>query len=178
MMPVWSVRLASASAAALVLGAALLHPPARADTVRADKDRARLVRELTLLEVSTPYPTTSPELRSLTIRNDSSRSVRKVTIGWLDYRPAGGCLSADAQYAGRKEMFVSIAPGESSRAMANFPARATHFCIIDALASAPARSEPLPSPPREVTPEPGDVTQPPAAVDPESIPIPEPTVDL
>jgi hypothetical protein len=163
------------------------------------KDRASLVSALQLLQIATPYPTTGPQLRSFTVRNESLRSVRKITVAWLEQPPGAGCPTAPSAYAGRKEVFISIAPGESSTAMASFPLRAMHFCIVDAVPATVARTDAAPTPVERTpapagpapavpagrtppatsgTPEPGTVTQPPTPVDPGSIPIPEPTVDL
>jgi S1-C subfamily serine protease len=110
------------------------HAPALADA-----ERGALVAQLRVASVRAPYPSTSPDLRALTIVNDSSASVYKVTVGWLD-APSARCPAAASAYRGRKDVYLALAPGTSATAMSNFPAAARLFCIVDA-AFAPARSK-------------------------------------
>jgi S1-C subfamily serine protease len=68
----------------------------------ADAERGALVAQLRVASVRTPYPSTSPDLRALAIVNDSSASVYKVTVGWLD-APSARCPAAASAYRGRKD---------------------------------------------------------------------------
>ena len=106
----------------------------------ADAERGAVIAQLRVASVRTPYPTTSPDLRALTIVNDSSASVYKVTVGWLEV-PSARCPAAVSAYRGRKDVYVSLAPGTTTTTMSNFPATARLFCIVDAALS-PARSKP------------------------------------
>jgi S1-C subfamily serine protease len=124
-----------------------------------DAERGALVARLRVASVRTPYPSTSPDLRALTIVNESAASVYKITVGWLDL-PAARCPAAASAYRGRKEVHLALAPGESATTMSNFPAGARLFCIVDA-AFAPARVKP--AAPVEA---PGAQGEPPAAQPP------------
>ena len=104
----------------------------------ADAERAATLARLRVASVRTPYPTTSPGLRALTIANDSSESVYKVTVGWLE-TPSASCPTGASAYRGRKDVYVSLAPGATRTTMSSFPANARLFCIVDA-AFSPARS--------------------------------------
>jgi S1-C subfamily serine protease len=97
----------------------------------ADAERGAILARLRVASVRTPYPTTSPELRALTIVNDSPASVYKVTVGWLE-TPAARCPEAASAYRGRKEVHVALAPGATRTTMSSFPANARLFCIVDA----------------------------------------------
>jgi hypothetical protein len=104
----------------------------------ADAERAAILARLRVASVRTPYPTTSPGLRALTIVNDSSESVYKVTVGWLE-TPSASCPTAASAYRGRKDVYLSLAPGATRTTMSSFPANARLFCIVDAVFS-PART--------------------------------------
>jgi hypothetical protein len=97
----------------------------------ADVERSALVARMRVHAVRTPYPRTSPDLRALTIVNESSASVYRVTVGWLD-TPAANCPATASAYRGRKEVHVALAPGATVTTMSSFPASARLFCIVDA----------------------------------------------
>jgi S1-C subfamily serine protease len=123
----------------------------------ADAERAAILARLRVASVRTPYPTTSPGLRALTIVNDSSESVYKVTVGWLE-TPSARCPTAASAYRGRKDVHVALAPGATGTTMSSFPANARLFCIVDA-AFSPARSTraaPGDGPPAENGPAPSE----------------------
>ena len=105
----------------------------------ADVERSALVARMRVAAVRTPYPRTSPDLRALTIVNESSASVYRVTVGWLD-TPAARCPATASAYRGRKEVHVALAPGATVTTMSGFPASARLFCIVDA-AFTPVKSK-------------------------------------
>jgi hypothetical protein len=136
--------------------------------VASDLDRVLMVQQVQLVSVRTPYPVTAPETRELTVANRSDRSVYKVTVGWLD-QPLQRCPASASAYTGRRELFVSLKPGQQSKTMGNFPSDAKLFCVIDAtfLASgvrdqeSGVRTDEAPAPGAPGKPE-GQAPQPPA----------------
>ena len=96
-----------------------------------DVGRAALVKRVQVVGVRTPYPMTAPQTRELTVANRSEQSMYKVTIGWLD-RSLERCPASASAYSGRRELFVSLKPGEQGRTMGNFPPNAKLFCVLDA----------------------------------------------
>jgi hypothetical protein len=133
--------------------------------VVADADREPLMQQVQLIAVRTPYPTTAPQTRELTIANRSDQNVYKVTVGWLD-RSLERCPSSPSAYSGRRELYVSVKAGEQGRTMGNFPANAKLFCVIDAAFLEP-RGEPAAQPAEPRLP-----PAPPAAQTPEAVPSP------
>ena len=156
------------------VSAAPIAPPAAAPDapapVVADADREELAQQVQLIAVRTPYPTTAPQTRELTIANRSDQNVYKVTVGWLD-RDLERCPSSPSAYSGRREIYVSVKAGEQGRTMGNFPANAKLFCVIDAAFLEPRRprAEPATQPV-----EPQVAPAPPAAETPEAAPSPVP----
>jgi hypothetical protein len=146
-------------------------PNAPAPTV-AEAGRDELVQQVQLIAVRTPYPGTAPDTRELTIVNRSGQNVYKVTVGWLD-QALQRCPSSPSAYSGRREIYVSIKLGEQGKTLADFPANAKLFCVIDAAFSQPARpradssllpAEPQASPIAPVPPAPEAAPAPPAPV--------------
>jgi S1-C subfamily serine protease len=138
--------------------------PAGSPAAIAEGARGRIVQAVRVIEVATPYPTTSPGLRALTIANDSPASLYRVTIGWMNQEVAH-CPAAAAAYAGKRDVMVSIKPGEVARTLATFPASARAFCVLDAALA--------PQPPAPASPAPGEARPPSASEVPrESAPAP------
>jgi len=169
------------------VSAAPIAPPAAAPDapapVVADADREELAQQVQLIAVRTPYPTTAPQTRELTIANRSDQNVYKVTVGWLD-RDLERCPSSPSAYSGRREIYVSVKAGEQGRTMGNFPANAKLFCVIDAAFLEPRgdpAAQPLeppipPAPPGEQTPKavpsPAMPEAPAVPAEPEAAPAP------
>jgi S1-C subfamily serine protease len=109
----------------------------------ADAERGAIIARLRVASVRTPYPTTSPELRALTIVNDSTASVYKVTVGWLE-TPSARCPETASAYRGRKDVYVALAPGATRTTMSKFPANARLFCVVDAVLSPAGSTTPAP----------------------------------
>jgi hypothetical protein len=153
-------RVQATPRAAPPVSATPIEPPAAAPDapapVVADADREQVVQQVQLIAVRTPYPTTAPETRELTIANGSDQNVYKVTVGWLD-RALQRCPYSPSAYSGRREIYVSVKSGEQGKTMGNFPANAKLFCVIDAAFLEPTRprAEPAPQPAEpQVTPTP------------------------
>jgi hypothetical protein len=121
-------------------------------TVIGDAGHRKIVAAVRVVEVNTPYPSTSPGLRALTVANGSPASLYKVTIGWMN-REVANCPAGAAGYAGRRELMLSLKPGGSAKTMATFPPDARAFCVVD-VALAPSSSAPpsLPAPVPEAQP--------------------------
>jgi hypothetical protein len=137
-----------------------------------DAERDAILAGLRVASVRTPYPTTSPSLRALTIVNDSTASVYKITVGWLDV-PSERCPTAASAYRGRKDVHVALPPGTTKTAMSNFPADAKLFCIVDA-ALAPTRATEAAAPDAATRPESPSVEPPaPAPESGQAGPTPE-----
>ena len=115
--------------------------------VASDTDQEQLVQQVQIVEVRTPYPTTAPNLRSLTIFNGSSQSLYQITVGWLNDASARQCPASPSAYSGQQQVFVSVLPGQMGRTMGDFPPEARLFCILGALSpGVPQPSEPQPEP--------------------------------
>jgi hypothetical protein len=147
-------------------------PGTGAPAAVSDVGHARIVQAVRVTEVSTPYPSTSPGLRALTVANASSASLYKVTIGWMN-REASSCPPATSAYAGKREVVLALKPGASAQTMATFPPGARSFCVLDVAlapqASAPAEpgEPPAAAPPSEsaAPPETGPAPGSPAPVE-------------
>ena len=113
-----------------------------------------------------PYPTTSPGLRALTVANASSASLYKVTIGWVN-REISSCPPAASAYAGKREVVLALKPGASAKTMATFPPGARSFCVLDVALAPQALAPTEPGEPPAATP-PSE-----SAAPPESGPVPE-----
>ena len=144
--------------------------PAGPPAAIADISHRKIVQAVRITEVGTPYPTTSPGLRELTVANESPASLYKVTVGWMN-QEVSNCPAAPAAYAGKREVMLSIRPGGSAKTMATFPASARAFCVLDvALAPQPRQAQdPAPPTPAPVEAQPPTGTEAP----PESGPGPE-----
>jgi S1-C subfamily serine protease len=136
-------------------------PPALSDA-----GHAKIVQAVRVTEVSTPYPTTSPGLRALTVTNASSASLYKLTIAWMN-REVASCPAGAAAYAGKREVLLSLKPGASAKTMATFPPGARSFCVID-VTLAPAAAAPAPGEPPAAAPPNGNAAPPESGRAPES----------
>ncbi|HTT38667.1 MAG TPA: serine protease [Burkholderiales bacterium] len=95
--------------------------------------------QIQLLEVRTPYPAAAPAVRELVLVNRSPYSVLEVTLGWSEGSGAAHCPSSPAAYRGTQELFVSLAPGQTTTAIGEFSPRASVFCVLAAQFLPPSR---------------------------------------
>ena len=135
-------------------------PPAGAASAAPYPVERQATEPVQLLEVRTPYPSTAPAVRELTVINRSSFSVLQITLGWLE-DSAPRCPPSVAAYRGTRQLFVSLKPGETTTTIGEFSPRAKVFCLLSAQflpfehksESVPAAPEaPLPPGRLEVTP--------------------------
>jgi hypothetical protein len=116
--------------------------PSGAPAAISDAGQRQLIDAVRITAVNSPYPSTSPGLRELTVANASAESLWKVTIGWMN-REVPNCPYAASAYAGKRDVMLAVRPGASARTMATFPLEARAFCVID-VAVSPATRPPMP----------------------------------
>jgi len=95
--------------------------------------------QVQLLEVRTPYPAAAPALRELVLVNRSPYSVLEVTLGWSEGSGTARCPGSTATYRGTQQLFVSLAPGQTTTAIGEFSPRASVFCVLAAQFLPPSR---------------------------------------
>ena len=105
-----------------------------------DAGRRKVIESVRVTEVNTPYPTTSPGLRSMTFANASSEYIYRVTVGWMS-RDVPSCPPSPSAYSGKRDVVVSLKPGGSAKTMATFPDGARAFCVIDVAVAPPPTPE-------------------------------------
>jgi len=108
--------------------------------VASDTDQEQLLQQVQIVEVRTPYPSTAPNLRSLTIFNGSQQSLYQITVGWLNDASARQCPVSPSAYSGQKQLFVSVLPGQKGKTMGDFPPEAKLFCVVGALSPGAPRA--------------------------------------
>ena len=95
--------------------------------------------QIQLLEVRAPYPAAAPAVRELVFVNRSPYSVLQVTLGWSEGSGAVHCPSSPAAYRGTQELYVSLAPGQTTTVIGEFSPHANVFCVLAAQFLRPSR---------------------------------------